>query len=63
MMTITGFGGRWYILDNSWPANPRRVCSMYPSLREAQRSLLNPTDAQSFDEGVAFSALSGIQTV
>jgi hypothetical protein len=63
-MTITGSGTQWAVLDNSNPANPRRVCAIYSSQSDAQRSLLNAADIIQMDVyGVPFASLSSIQTV
>ena len=58
-----GSNGRYFIFDNSWPANGRTVMGSYESLHDAQKVFLSATDQASLDKGVPFSTLSSVQVV
>lgn len=47
--------GPYYVMDNS-QTQGARVMSIHGTLRNAQRSTLNTTDALAFDAGVTYTA-------
>ena len=47
--------GPYYVMDNSG-AQGSRVMAIHGTLREAQRSTLNTTDALAFDAGATYTA-------